>query len=55
MKPLTKKQLSKKYKISYNLFMKWIKNIPELDLRTNQRILTPKQIEIIHSVLGLPN
>ena len=54
-KPLTKKQLSKKYKISYNLFKKWLENIPDLYLYPNQRTLTPKQIEIIYNELGLPD
>lgn len=53
-KPLTKKELSKKYKVSYNTFIKWLKNIPELQLFPNQRTLTPKQIEIIYNALGEP-
>jgi len=53
-KPLTKKELSKKYKVSYNTFIKWLSNIPELKLFPNQRTLTPKQIEIIYNGLGEP-
>ena len=53
-KPLTKKELSKKYMVSYNTFIKWLKNVPELKLYANQRTLTPKQIEIIYNELGQP-
>jgi transposase len=53
-KPLTKKELSKKYMVSYNTFIKWLKNVPELKLYANQRTLTPKQIEIIYNELGKP-
>jgi len=53
-KPLTKKELSKKYMVSYNTFIKWLKNVPELKLYENQRTLTPKQIEIIYNELGQP-
>jgi hypothetical protein len=53
-KPHTKKELSKKYLVSYNTFKKWINNIPELKLIHNQRVLTPKQIDIIYDNLGLP-
>ena len=53
-KPLTKKQLAKKYKISYNTFKKWIEAISELNLIPNQRLLTPKQVEIIYEALGEP-
>ena len=53
-KPLTQKELSKKYLVSYNTFKKWIKSIPELRLSANQRLLTPKQIDIIYTNLGEP-
>lgn len=53
-KPTTKKELSKKYKVSYNTFIKWLKNIPELKLFPAQRTLTPKQIDIIYKELGFP-
>jgi hypothetical protein len=55
MKPQTKKQLSIKYKVSYNTFIKWLKNIPDLNLYPNQRTLTPKQIEIIYNEFGMPD
>ena len=49
---LTKKQLSIIYGVSYSTFLKWIKNIPELKLDPKQRLLTPKQIDIIYESLG---
>lgn len=56
MKPqaATKSQLAKQYKVHYNTFIKWIKTIPELKLSPGQRVLTPKQVEIIYFHLGEP-
>lgn len=54
MKPITKKQLSKKYHVSYNTFNIWLSQIPDLKLRYRQRVLTPKQIELIYKVIGEP-
>jgi len=53
-KGLTKKEMAKKYCVSYNTFICWIKNIPELKLFERQRVLTPRQIEIITDALGEP-
>lgn len=50
----SKTQLAKLYRVSYNTFMVWIKNIPELKLSRNQRIFTPTQLEIIFRELGEP-
>lgn len=52
--PITKKELSKKYLVSYSTFIKWLQSIPELNLSVNQRILTPKQINIIYENIGEP-
>jgi hypothetical protein len=54
IKPITKKELSKKYFVSYNTFNKWLTQIPELKLHHGQRMLTPKQIEIIYNSIGEP-
>jgi hypothetical protein len=53
-KPITKKELSKKYLVSYNTFLKWLSQIPELKVHSKQRLLTPNQIEIIFKFLGNP-
>ncbi len=53
-KSYSKTQLAKLYHVSYNTFMSWIKNIPELKLSPKQRIFTPKQIEILFRELGEP-
>ncbi|HEX7413063.1 MAG TPA: DUF4248 domain-containing protein [Bacteroidia bacterium] len=50
----SKGQLAKDYKVHYNTFLKWIKKIPELKLTPLQRVLTPKQVEIIYNHLGEP-
>jgi abortive infection bacteriophage resistance protein len=54
MKPCTKKEMSKLFGVSYNTFLKWLKNIPDLEIKNNQRILTPRQIEKIIDFLGEP-
>jgi hypothetical protein len=54
-KIITKKELSIKYGVSYNTFMKWIKNIPELNISKDRRLLTPKQIDTIYEMLGQPS
>lgn len=51
----TKGTLAKAYGVHYKTFIAWIKNIPELKLTSKQRILTPKQVEIIFLELGEPN
>jgi len=53
-KPITKKELSKKYMVSYNTFIKWLTNVPDLNLQSRQRMLTPKQIEKIYGAIGKP-
>ncbi len=50
----TKTQLAKQYKVNYNTFIKWLKLIPELGLTPKQRILTPKQVQLIYNHLGEP-
>lgn len=55
IKPITKKQLSKKYLVSYNTFNRWLTQIPDLQLHYRQRMLTPKQLELIYKALGEPN
>lgn len=50
----TKTQLAAQYKVHYNTFLKWLKMIPELNLDSKQRILTPKQVQIIYNHLGEP-
>ncbi len=50
----TKSQLAQQYGVAYGTFSKWIKEIPNLSLGPGQRVLTPKQIEIITLHLGEP-
>lgn len=53
-KSFTKKELSKKYGVHYNTFLKWLKEIKNLEINPKQRLLTPKQVEIIYQELGEP-
>ena len=43
------------YNVHYDTFKKWLKNVPDLDLKPTQRILTPKQVEKIFNHLGEPD
>jgi hypothetical protein len=54
IKVATRTQLAKIYKVHYNTFSKWLKLIPDLDIKANQRTLTPKQVEKIIDHLGSP-
>ena len=53
-KTATKTELAKKYGVHYNTFLNWLKRIPELKLNSKQRVLTPKQVELIFRHLGEP-
>ena len=50
----TKSQLARRFKISIPTFNKWLLLIPNLFIIPNQRIFTPKQVEIIINHLGEP-
>lgn len=54
IKTATRTQLAKLYKVHYNTFANWLKRIPDLEIKENQRILTPKQVEKIINHLGSP-
>lgn len=46
--------MAQMYGVSYNTFKRWIKKIPNLQLSEGQRVLTPKQVEVIFDYLGRP-
>jgi len=50
-----KTQVAKMYNVSYETFKKWLVDIPDLDLKEGQRILTPKQVEKIFNHVGHPD
>ena len=52
-KRFTKRKLSKMYGVSYNTLMKWMNNIPDLNL-PKYASLTPKQVKTIIEFLGEP-
>lgn len=53
-KTSSKTQLAIAYGVHFNTISKWLKKIPDLELSTKQRILTPKQVELIYKHLGEP-
>jgi|688.fasta_scaffold1020067_2 hypothetical protein len=46
--------LAQMYGVSYNTFKRWLKRIPNLQLSAGQRVLTPRQVEVIFDYLGRP-
>ena len=50
-KRFTKKKLAAMYGVSYNTFLKWLRNIPDLPKYSS---LNPKQIKSIFEYLGDP-
>ena len=54
MKAKTKSQIATEYRISYTTFIKWLKETPGIDLKPNQRLLSPKQIKIFYEYYGNP-
>lgn len=50
----SKSELAKLYGVHVSTFMNWIKEIADLKLKPNQKIFTPKQVELIYENLGEP-
>ena len=55
VKAYSKTELARFYGVHYDTLKKWLKNIPELDIKPTQRILTPKQVGKIFTHLGMPD
>jgi hypothetical protein len=53
-KALSKKELAALYGVHSVTLVKWLKSINGLELKKNQKILTPMQITIIFKSLGEP-
>lgn len=53
-KSYSKTELARMYEVHYDTFKKWLQNVPDLELKQGQRILTPKQVEKIFNHLGQP-
>ncbi|MFC0184525.1 MULTISPECIES: DUF4248 domain-containing protein [Flectobacillaceae] len=51
---MNRTELARKYKVSLPTFNKWLGLISNLVLIENQRIFTPKQVELIINHLGEP-
>jgi hypothetical protein len=54
MKAKLKSLLAKEYRVSYTTFVKWLNEVPNLNLKPNQRLLTPIQIKMIYEYHGHP-
>ncbi len=53
-KSISKSQLASAYGVHISTFKTWLKPIKGLGLREGQRVLTPKQVELILTHLGEP-
>jgi transposase len=53
-KALSKKELAAMYGVHTVTLIKWLKSINGLELKRNQKILTPLQLNIIFTALGEP-
>jgi len=53
-KTLSKGELSRAYGIHISTLNKWLVEVPGLELKKGQRVLTPKQVELIMEHLGEP-
>lgn len=55
MKAKFKYEVATEFQMSYNTFIKWIKDVPNLNLKKGQKLLSPKQILLIYSYYGNPH
>lgn len=54
MIPRTKKELCIAYKISHVTLIKWLANVPNLEVTGNEKILNPYNLELIFKKYGNP-
>lgn len=51
---ITKSALAVKYNIHVNTLREWLKSVPNLEMKPFQKVLNPKQLELIYEHLGEP-
>ena len=51
---ITKSALAVKYNIHVNTLREWLKGVPNLEMKPFQKVLNPKQLELIYEHLGEP-
>jgi len=54
IRTMSKKELCRKYGICIETLNKWLSLSPEIEVRKEQRILTPAQIRLIYDKIGEP-
>jgi len=55
MKSKLKSKLAAEYQISHTTLLKWLKEVPDLNLKPNQRLLSPSQIKKFYDFHGHPS
>jgi hypothetical protein len=51
---ITKSALAVQYNIHVNTLREWLKDVPNLQMKPFQKVLSPKQLELIYEHLGKP-
>ena len=51
---ITKSALAVQYNIHVNKLREWLKGVPNLQMKPFQKVLSPKQLELIYEHLGKP-
>jgi hypothetical protein len=51
---MTKSALAVEYNIHVNTLREWLKGVPNLEMKPFQKVLSPKQLELIYEHLGKP-
>jgi hypothetical protein len=51
---MTKSALAVEYNIHVNTLREWLKSVPNLEMKPFQKVLSPKQLELIYEHLGKP-
>jgi len=50
----SKSELTRLYGVSMTTMTKWLADVPDLNLKRGQKILTPKQLSKVYEFLGEP-
>ncbi len=55
MRTYNSSELARQFGVSYPTFKKWLSGISELGNTNGRRVFTPKELDIIFKVLGVPS
>lgn len=55
MKAKLKSELAREYGISIKTFQVWLREVPDINVKPKQRILSPKQTKMFYEFHGYPD